>query len=256
MNLNLGLSGGCSERKPTSAEAVRGKREVELGWMVHRDGPQSKYLRFTLYKENMDTMSAIAMLARFMHIKPGIFQYAGTKDRRACTSQEVAASSLPLSLSAVSMHSQHRVYRACTMVMGAAGRPAEDRWSVAGRRRGVQRAQLGWWEKGEGNAKNGRVEFSRVGRGIALGQHGSWNGACANAIRAVDGARGPRRNSAEALKGAAGFPRGLLALVEASRVVEQAFRVHSSEELPEGVLAVKASRGGAGGEGFPRGCWR
>ncbi|EFW98611.1 pseudouridine synthase [Grosmannia clavigera kw1407] len=52
-----------------------------------RKGP---YLHFTLYKENKDTMEAINHLARMMKMKSVNFGFAGTKDRRAATTQRVS----------------------------------------------------------------------------------------------------------------------------------------------------------------------
>ena len=49
-----------------------------------------EYLHFTLYKENKDTMECISWLAKELHMKPGSFQFAGTKDRRAVTVQRVS----------------------------------------------------------------------------------------------------------------------------------------------------------------------
>ncbi|XP_060080963.1 pseudouridylate synthase 7 homolog [Ylistrum balloti] len=54
-------------------------------------GDKGDYCRFTLYKENKDTMDAIFKLAHMLHVNKGIFQYGGTKDRRAKTTQEVTA---------------------------------------------------------------------------------------------------------------------------------------------------------------------
>ena len=49
-----------------------------------------EYLHFTLFKENKDTMECISWLAKEMNMKPGSFQFAGTKDRRAVTVQRVS----------------------------------------------------------------------------------------------------------------------------------------------------------------------
>ena len=48
------------------------------------------YCWFVLYKENKDTMDAINLLSKLLKIKAGIFGYAGTKDRRAVTTQQVS----------------------------------------------------------------------------------------------------------------------------------------------------------------------
>lgn len=52
---------------------------------------QHRYLEFSLYKENMDTIDAIQLLARRLHINSKDFSYAGTKDRRGVTVQKVVA---------------------------------------------------------------------------------------------------------------------------------------------------------------------
>lgn len=59
----------------------------KLGW-IERGG---EYLHFTLYKENKDTMEAVSFLVRQMKVNAKIFQFAGTKDRRAVTAQRVSA---------------------------------------------------------------------------------------------------------------------------------------------------------------------
>ncbi|XP_020652932.3 pseudouridylate synthase 7 homolog isoform X3 [Pogona vitticeps] len=54
--------------------------------------PKSRgsYCHFVLYKENKDTMDAINVLSKFLRVKPNIFSYMGTKDKRAITVQEIA----------------------------------------------------------------------------------------------------------------------------------------------------------------------
>ncbi|CAH8499004.1 unnamed protein product [Heterobilharzia americana] len=47
------------------------------------------YCHFVLYKEGKDTLSAVQLLSRFLHVGPSVFSYAGTKDRRAITTQFV-----------------------------------------------------------------------------------------------------------------------------------------------------------------------
>ncbi|KAI1861060.1 hypothetical protein JX265_009679 [Neoarthrinium moseri] len=59
----------------------------------HGQGGQTqigKYLHFSLYKENKDTMEAISHLSRVLNMKPNFFSTAGTKDRRAVTVQRVS----------------------------------------------------------------------------------------------------------------------------------------------------------------------
>ncbi|XP_075455792.1 pseudouridylate synthase 7 homolog isoform X2 [Ascaphus truei] len=54
--------------------------------------PKSRgsYCHFVLYKENKDTMDSINVLSKFLRVKPNIFSYMGTKDKRAITVQNIA----------------------------------------------------------------------------------------------------------------------------------------------------------------------
>ncbi|XP_048740934.1 pseudouridylate synthase 7 homolog [Ostrea edulis] len=62
-----------------------GRRNIQ-----HRSWPRGcgNYCKFVLYKENMDTIEAVYRLTKFFHINKNMFQFAGTKDKRAITSQE------------------------------------------------------------------------------------------------------------------------------------------------------------------------
>ncbi|XP_034457065.1 pseudouridylate synthase 7 homolog isoform X1 [Hippoglossus hippoglossus] len=48
------------------------------------------FCHFVLYKENKDTMDAINVLSKFLRLRPNMFSYMGTKDKRAITVQEIA----------------------------------------------------------------------------------------------------------------------------------------------------------------------
>ncbi len=50
-----------------------------------------KYLSFTLFKEGVDQMDAMRMLSKLLRIKSQRFSFAGTKDKRARTTQRVHA---------------------------------------------------------------------------------------------------------------------------------------------------------------------
>lgn len=51
---------------------------------------RGNFCHFVLYKENKDTMDAINVLSRFLRVRPNVFSYMGTKDKRAITVQEIA----------------------------------------------------------------------------------------------------------------------------------------------------------------------
>lgn len=74
---------GYDDRSKTQAS---GGAKGKPAW----DDLGGKYLHFSLYKENKDTMEAISWLAKQVRMKPRSFQFAGTKDRRAVTVQRVS----------------------------------------------------------------------------------------------------------------------------------------------------------------------
>jgi len=53
------------------------------------DVPRGAYTTFVMYKENMDTTEAFVRLSEMLRLPPKRFYHAGTKDKRAVTSQEV-----------------------------------------------------------------------------------------------------------------------------------------------------------------------
>lgn len=63
------------------------KPKGKVGW----EELGGEYLHFTLYKENKDTMETINLLSKLTRTGAKDFAYAGTKDRRAATSQRVSA---------------------------------------------------------------------------------------------------------------------------------------------------------------------
>lgn len=86
----------------TKTEEVNGQKMIQAFWRKGKtrdsrrdEWPASKkscrFVKFVLYKENKDTMDAIGLISKLLKIKENVFQYAGTKDRRARTSQEITA---------------------------------------------------------------------------------------------------------------------------------------------------------------------
>eukprot|EP01125_Pyxidicula_operculata_P000965 TRINITY_DN1084_c2_g1_i1.p1 TRINITY_DN1084_c2_g1~~TRINITY_DN1084_c2_g1_i1.p1 ORF type:complete len:710 (-),score=167.90 TRINITY_DN1084_c2_g1_i1:139-2007(-) len=96
-----GLESETEEKSNVKVIVVRPARlsggRKNLYWP--RGKPQ--YLQFVLYKENKDTTNAIHELARAIHAPAKMFQNAGTKDKRAVTTQLVTVQkkSAPLFLS-------------------------------------------------------------------------------------------------------------------------------------------------------------
>lgn len=70
------------------------KRKHDLGRVDGRtihEWPAGRpdFLKFTMFKFNMDTIAAVGELAYQLHMPQKVFGYAGTKDRRGVTCQEV-----------------------------------------------------------------------------------------------------------------------------------------------------------------------
>ncbi|KAL8760371.1 MAG: hypothetical protein Q9184_003377 [Pyrenodesmia sp. 2 TL-2023] len=84
---NAGRNAGRNDRN-NKPQQPKGK----LGW-AQLGGD---YLHFTIYKENKDTMEAISYLARVLKLRPQLFQFAGTKDRRGITVQRVSVYRVPV----------------------------------------------------------------------------------------------------------------------------------------------------------------
>lgn len=49
-----------------------------------------EYVHFVLYKENIDTIQAVSAIANKLKMKPSLFAYSGTKDKRGKTSQWIS----------------------------------------------------------------------------------------------------------------------------------------------------------------------
>ena len=59
-----------------------------------RDYDTPEYHHYTLYKVNNDTMSAISRIVKLLRVRQNVFGYAGTKDRRAVTTQRISVHKL------------------------------------------------------------------------------------------------------------------------------------------------------------------
>ncbi|XP_034945615.1 uncharacterized protein Pus7 [Chelonus insularis] len=73
----------------------RGRMPIKGGYTFRRENSEcswsdGNYCEFILHKVNIDTMNALNEIAIHLHLKPNTFNYAGTKDRRASTSQWVS----------------------------------------------------------------------------------------------------------------------------------------------------------------------
>jgi tRNA pseudouridine13 synthase len=82
-----GNSSRCRDSKPGEPSRRELKRMENLVWKESK----GEYLTFTLWKENVDTMHAIGDLAKRLKVPSQTFSFSGTKDKRAITTQRIAA---------------------------------------------------------------------------------------------------------------------------------------------------------------------
>ncbi|KAI4169710.1 MAG: hypothetical protein LQ348_007231, partial [Seirophora lacunosa] len=88
-----GLSSNWNSRSNGARNAGRNDRSSKAQQPKGKPGWAElggDYLHFTIYKENRDTMEAISHLARTLKLRPQLFQFAGTKDRRGITVQRAS----------------------------------------------------------------------------------------------------------------------------------------------------------------------
>lgn len=74
-----------------SEQSSKGRKVAPRDGRNSRPLGQHRFLRFVLQKENMDTIDAIQLISRRLHISPRDLSYAGTKDKRGITSQWLVA---------------------------------------------------------------------------------------------------------------------------------------------------------------------
>ncbi|CAK0860732.1 unnamed protein product, partial [Prorocentrum cordatum] len=87
----------CREEDADEAAGEGAAGAGEFGTLRREGWPKDRpdYLYFRLFKENCDTSEAIAGIARCVGRSTKQFSFAGTKDRRAATVQQVCAHRLP-----------------------------------------------------------------------------------------------------------------------------------------------------------------
>ena len=78
-----------AKNKRNSAVSSNNNRNNNTRFIKRSNWPKTvgDYLKFTLLKENIDTMSACNLISRNLNLKGNRISYAGTKDKRAITVQ-------------------------------------------------------------------------------------------------------------------------------------------------------------------------
>ena len=93
LTLALALTLTLTVRAAHKAGGKRQRVDNREAWPAEAAG--KRYLAFTLYKENRDTLQAVQELARLLRVGQNLFGFAGTKDRRGVTSQRVTLYRVP-----------------------------------------------------------------------------------------------------------------------------------------------------------------
>ncbi|KAK7397292.1 hypothetical protein VNO78_18460 [Psophocarpus tetragonolobus] len=82
-------SAEASKGKNSKKRKERGDKPFDSRGSENWPEKVGKFLRFHLYKENKDTHEALGVIGHMLGIKPKSFGFAGTKDKRAVTTQRV-----------------------------------------------------------------------------------------------------------------------------------------------------------------------
>ena len=87
-----------SSTAPSTLKCIRArmasmtsKRDLDVRDDVIWPRTRPSFLHFTLYKENTTTLEALTLIAHSLHLPVRLLSAAGTKDKRACTTQRVSA---------------------------------------------------------------------------------------------------------------------------------------------------------------------
>ena len=70
-------------------------KQINLGKLEDQNLERDYFTHFVLEKRNWNTMQALQSMARLLHVKPKRFDFAGTKDRNALTTQLCSAFCIP-----------------------------------------------------------------------------------------------------------------------------------------------------------------
>ncbi|RKF72763.1 Multisubstrate pseudouridine synthase 7 [Golovinomyces cichoracearum] len=85
------LAASKKSRNTSDRRNANPRNEKQLNGKVGWNERGGEYLHMSLFKQDRDTMEVVSYMARQLKVKPHVFSYAGTKDRRAVTTQRVSA---------------------------------------------------------------------------------------------------------------------------------------------------------------------
>lgn len=83
------VDGRGRNRKGTGSSGWRDDKPFDSRGSIIWPDHLGKFIRFHLYKENKDTQEALGKIGKMLGLQPRSFRFAGTKDKRAVTTQQV-----------------------------------------------------------------------------------------------------------------------------------------------------------------------
>uniref|UniRef100_J3L4J8 TRUD domain-containing protein n=1 Tax=Oryza brachyantha TaxID=4533 RepID=J3L4J8_ORYBR len=83
------VDGRRRNRKGTASSGWRDDMPFDSRGSIIWPDHLGKFIRFHLYKENKDTQEALGKISKMLGLQPRSFGFAGTKDKRAVTTQQV-----------------------------------------------------------------------------------------------------------------------------------------------------------------------
>ncbi|XP_030958090.1 multisubstrate pseudouridine synthase 7 isoform X1 [Quercus lobata] len=91
IRVRLNTGGQRNKGRHSKKRKERGDKPFDSRGSENWSENNGKFLRFHLYKENKDTQEALGVIGKMLGIQPRSFGFAGTKDKRAVTTQRVTA---------------------------------------------------------------------------------------------------------------------------------------------------------------------
>nr|POF09626.1 multisubstrate pseudouridine synthase 7 [Quercus suber] len=89
IRVRLNTGGQRNKGRHSKKRKERGDKPFDSRGSENWSENNGKFLRFHLYKENKDTQEALGVIGKMLGIQPRSFGFAGTKDKRAVTTQRV-----------------------------------------------------------------------------------------------------------------------------------------------------------------------
>ncbi|XAR63613.1 tRNA pseudouridine(13) synthase [Bertholletia excelsa] len=89
IRVRLSVGGNSGTGRNSRKRKDRGEKPYDSRGLDNWPSHLEKFLRFHLFKENKDTQEALGLIGKMLGVQPRSFGFAGTKDKRSVSTQQV-----------------------------------------------------------------------------------------------------------------------------------------------------------------------